>query len=89
MFVKVKKLFNGYASIRSPIIEKCLANGEPLNISYAGQLMTVKLSRDKLFSINPQSFKSRYDGSEYKLYDFKFVANPKSEQLVFDFKKGA
>ena len=80
MRYKVKKLFNGFASIRDHIINKCLDLECDLIIEFEDKEMTVPLSDlDNPFQLHERDFISKYNGTKYELYDFKFVPNNKNQ----------
>ena len=83
MNYKVKKLFNGFASIRDHILKKCVDSENDLIIEFEDKKMTVPLSKLKNpFQLHKKEFISKYDGSKYKLYDFKFIPNDiKQEEM--------
>jgi|TARA_R100000789_G_scaffold1118_1_gene3894 hypothetical protein len=83
MRYKVKKLFNGFASIRDYIIKKCVDSENDLIIEFEDKKMTVPLSKlDNPFQLHEREFVSKYDGSKYKLYDFKFIpSDDKQEEM--------
>ena len=71
--VIVKKLFNGCASIRSYIVEKCIEESRGLIISYNHFIMSVdSKDLDKHFRFHKIEFESKYNNSKYQLIDFKF-----------------
>ena len=83
MTYKVKKLFNGFASVRDHIIKNCITSRINLVIEFEDKKMTVPLSKLKNpFQLHKKEFVSKYDGSKYKLYDFKFIPNDiKQEEM--------
>ena len=83
MRYKVKKLFNGFASIRDHIIDKCLDSECDLIIEFEDKEMTVPLSDlDNPFQLHERKFISKYNGTKYKLYDFKFVPNNNNQEKL-------
>jgi hypothetical protein len=73
MKTKVKKLFNGFASVRDYIIKKCVDKREDLVIEYDGDSMTIPLSTlIRPFQIHKTKFKSKFNKGSYTLYDFKW-----------------
>ena len=81
MNYKVKKLFNGFASIRDHILKKCVDSEDNLIIEFEDKKMTVPLSElDNPFQLHKREFISKYDGSKYKLYDFKFISNDDKQE---------
>jgi hypothetical protein len=62
MRYKVKKLFNGFASIRDHIIDKCLDSECDLIIEFEDKEMTVPLSDlDSPFQLHEREFISKYN----------------------------
>ena len=83
MRYKVKKLFNGFASIRDYIIDKCLDSECDLIVEFEDKEMTVPLSDlDSPFQLHEREFISKYNGTKYKLYDFKFVPNNNNQEKL-------
>ena len=83
MRYKVKKLFNGFASIRDYVIDKCLDSECNLIIEFEDKEMTVPLSDlDSPFQLHEREFISKYNGTKYKLYDFKFVPNNNNQEKL-------
>lgn len=79
MHIKLKKLFNGYGSVRDYLIKMAVANREDLVLEYKDDKMVVPLkvlaNPDK-FQIHKTKFQSKFhDSQTYELYDFKFVPN--------------
>ena len=83
MRYRVKKLFNGFASIRDHIIKKCIDSKNDLTIEFEDKIMTVPLLKlNSPFQLHKREFISKYNGSKYELYDFKFVpSDDKQEKL--------
>tara|TARA_Y100000310_G_scaffold140137_1_gene139519 strand:- start:260 stop:517 length:258 start_codon:yes stop_codon:yes gene_type:complete len=83
MTYKVKKLFNGFASVRDHIIKNCINSRSNLVIGFKDKKMTVPLSKLKdPFQLHKKEFTSKYNGSKYELYDFKFIPdNDKQEEM--------
>jgi hypothetical protein len=73
---EVKRLYKGYASIRSYIIDDCIRDKGVLQISYNGKIMTIDFSKPvelKVLQLHKRKFASKYNGNqEYELYDVKF-----------------
>ena len=73
MRVEVKKLFRGYASVRSYIVEQCIKEKDVLEIVCNQGIMTI-LAEDiekKKKQLFPKKFKSKYNDS-YFIYVFIF-----------------
>ncbi len=75
MIYRTEKLFNGFASVRSTIVELAIKNKEDLKIVHEKEEMTVPLKK----LLNPlQLIKKEFDSKikpneSYLLYDFKWV----------------
>ena len=77
---KAKKLFNGFASVRDYIIKKAIKSKSNLVIEFDGKEMTIPLSElEEPFQMHKREFISKYNGTKYELYDFKFVPNNKNQ----------
>jgi hypothetical protein len=80
--VKVKKLFNGYASVRDYIVAKYIAQKKSLIINYYGKLMTIPYEHLLTASqLHRTKFKSRFNGETYELIDFLFQEDEKERDL--------
>ena len=76
MKIKIKRLWNGIASIRDYQYEKALHEKKPLILECGGKKMTVDL--EKGFNVlGTKKFKSKFTGEEYGLVDFKFIEDEK------------
>jgi len=75
MVVRLKRLFNGLASIRDYKLEKILLWGEDLIFICNGEKMTIKNAdlTSKKFQIIPTAFESKYGSAPYKLIDFRWI----------------
>ena len=85
MYKEVTKLYNGFTSVRSYEVERCLSNREDLVITYKDQVMTI--ANDKILTsyvqLNTKPVKSKYVGFYY-LYDFKFIPDKVYDNSLFD-----
>ena len=74
--VKIKRLFQGLASIRTTTIDICIKKGADLKIIHKDQPMIVSLEKLKApdkFQIHKRIFKSKFNPDQtYELYDFPF-----------------
>lgn len=76
MPVEVKKLYNGFASVRDYIIKEAVKERRDLVINYKQKSMRVPLSRLKSkFQLHKKEFKSKYSDKMYTLYEFRFEAD--------------
>lgn len=81
MLVEVKKLYKGYTSVRSNLVEKCLRLKEPLVINYEGKSMTVPYGKLHVpFQFHRKKMISKYNGEVYELVDFLFVEDKDNAQ---------
>lgn len=72
--VKVRKLYNGCASVRDYIVEMAIVLGKDLEIQYQKRTMTVPLAQCKeKFQFHRYEFTSKYSSMKYMLIDFPFV----------------
>jgi|TARA_Y100000310_G_scaffold87472_1_gene84301 hypothetical protein len=83
---RVKRLHDGYASIRDYIIEA--AKNQKVGITVEFLDMEMFISYEKLkdydFQIHEKKFHSKWGSKTYSLIDFKFEPD-KSDQFNFDF----
>lgn len=76
MEVEVKKLFNGFASVRDYIIDKAVKDRRDITVVYKGKKMRVPLERLKnKWQMHGRKFESKFNDKKYMLYDFKFEAD--------------
>ena len=79
----VKKLFNGFASVRDHIIKKAIKENDDLVIEFEDKEMTVPLSDlENPFQLHKREFISKYNGTKYKLYDFKFIPGDDNQEKL-------
>lgn len=85
MEVEVKKLFNGFASVRDYIIDAAVHDRRDLVIVHKGQKMRVSLDRLKSkWQMHGRQFKSKFNDQTYTLYDFRFEADEDKNQREDD-----
>jgi len=75
MNIKIKRLFNGLASIRDYQLKKAKETKDNIVLNCCGKIMTT--TPDKFFQISSRKFKSKF-GGEYQMFDIKF--KPDEEQ---------
>lgn len=78
-----EKIWHGLASLRDHELERGIKSGGVVFV-YKGKTMTKdaeELKRHK-FQCHAKEFKSKYDNTTYKLYDFKFT--PDEEKITTD-----
>jgi len=84
MRCKVKKLFNGFASVRDHIVKRAIKSNSNLIINYDGENMTIPYSiLTNPFQLHKTKFRSRYNGEEYELYDFQFKPDKEDQESLF------
>ena len=74
--ITLKKLYNGYASIRDYIIKECIQQEKEICVHYKNWKMTLTIKDlENCFQFHNQTFKSKWGTNSYQLYDFKFIPN--------------
>jgi len=69
--VTVKKLYNGFASVRDYLVDDCITSQRDLLIKYNTDKMIVPLEQVKQkFRLHHQSFESKFNNKPYGLIDF-------------------
>jgi hypothetical protein len=69
--VEVTKIWLGKVSVREHIYKKALRKKESLGITHGKEYMFIPYDKLKTAkSYTDQSFKSKYNGKEYRLVDF-------------------
>ena len=85
MRVKVKKVFNGYVSVRDYVVKKCANKREDLLIEHDDKFMKIPFSTlIDPSSLHTKEFISKYDGSKYTLNDFKWNPVDESQLDIWD-----
>lgn len=80
---EVKKLFNGFASLRDYLIKAAVKDRSDIQIHYKNKIMTVPLERLKSkWQMHGKKFESKFNNQSYTLYDFKFVADSEKKELA-------
>ena len=74
-FVVLRKLFNGFASIRNLTIEYCKKNKLNLVVIYNNKRMTIPYKKlvSHEFSLHKKRIRSKFEDKAYYLIDFKFI----------------
>ena len=82
MEIELRKLFNGFASIRDYVVRGCIKRQEELIIWYNGEKMTVspKLMSMK-FQLHKKLIKSKFSGQVYELVDFMFISDDRRKEI--------
>jgi hypothetical protein len=84
---RVKKIWNGFVSVRDYVVEDCVKNNLDLVILLDNQSMTIKCSDlSNPLNIIKREFISKFDGRPYKLYDFRWVPDniPNQIKLIME-----
>ena len=82
MQIEVKKVFNGFVSVRDYVVKKCGNRREDLLIEHDGEFMKVPFARlIDPDSLHTKEFTSKFDGSKYVLNDFKWEPAKDESQL--------
>ena len=77
--VKIKRLYKGFASVRSYIVQDCIDNKKSLQLICGTETMTIPHENlSKFLQLNKQSFESIYSNIHYKLYDYFFKPDRKN-----------
>lgn len=72
--IRVRKLYNGCASIRDYNVMECIEDGKKMVINYKHFTMTVPHNKlNDFFQFHDKKFSSRFDKKKYKLKDIKFI----------------
>jgi len=83
--IKIKRLWNGCASIRDYVINKAIAKNETLLVVVEGFPGCMILEPDDLmqksFAVLNTSFKSKFGDKKYKLIDFPWKPSKTPEGL--------
>lgn len=68
----IKKLFKGYASVRSIIVNKCIKNNEKLRLKYKDEEKILSVDDlKKGVQFHKKTFQSKFNPNEtYELIDF-------------------
>ena len=72
---QIKRLYRNHASVRSNVIESCIKANEPLTLTYKDKKMTLSVEdlKDYKQVFTKNVFRSKFDGSLYKLFDYRFI----------------
>ncbi len=85
--IPIRRLFNGLASVRDYVIEKCYKEGKDIVFVLNNEKMTIpnKELKSKSFQLSDKTFTSRYGSEPYRLIDYKFEADKETNQeSLFD-----
>ena len=81
MRARINRLFHGYASIRSYIVDRAIRNKENLVIQYDNKQMTVVWQDlDKGFK-NTDVFRSKHNNMTYTLVDYDWAEDNRQQEL--------
>jgi len=72
MIINVKKIWNGWASVRSPIVHKLMDDRDDLIVNHNGKRMTITFDEleKSLHQVHKSKFWSKIDRKYYELFDF-------------------
>lgn len=73
--IKLKRLYNGIASTRDYVWQKCLDNKMGIDFECNGAHMKIPYEELKMADVEKTRHKSKYDGREYSLVNFKWRTN--------------
>lgn len=81
MNIKIKKLWNGLASVRDYEVKDALLNNRPIKLIYQGKTMTLDKNRlEHGLTTVKRTFKSKFDENfEYSLIDFRWKDDDESK----------
>lgn len=83
--VKINRLFHGFASVKSLIVEKAMKEGRGLKIYCGDDVMTVEYKNLGKHHKNNLYIKSKYNISQtYDLWDYDFKPDKREKQITFD-----
>ena len=86
MRIKLRKLWNGLASVRDYVVRDCInGQAEGLILEYDGEVMTIKHEelRQRMFQAHHRKNRSRFNPAQsYELIDFKFIPDAKRQELL-------
>ncbi len=82
--ITIKRLFNGLASVRDYVIDRCYKEGKDIIFVLDNEKMTVlhKELKSKSFQLSEKTFISKFNGKPYTLIDFKFKPDKELNQEV-------
>jgi|TARA_R110000824_G_scaffold43979_3_gene128350 hypothetical protein len=73
MLIKTKTLWNGFASVSTILIDRCVKKKENMEIQYGDSIMVLPLDRlNEPDWVHKKSYKDKFKNRKYKLYNFKF-----------------
>jgi hypothetical protein len=76
--VKIKRLYKGFASVRSYVVQKCIDEKESIQIICGEDKMTISWEDlHKFRQLNKRLFESMYANMRYTLCDYYFKADKK------------
>lgn len=83
--VPIKRLYHGFASVRSTQLEKAKREGKGLQILYQGKQMTISHDDLERGVKNKEVFKSKHNYFEtYSLVDFDWHEDLTIQQPLFE-----
>jgi hypothetical protein len=85
--IPIRRLFNGLASVRDYVIEKCYREGKDIIFVLNNEKMTIPNEElnSRSFQLSEKKFISKFNGKPYTLIDFKFKPDKETNQeSMFD-----
>ena len=83
---KVKKLYQGFASLRDYLVHNCLNKKIGIIIEYDSKIMTIPYGKLKTFQLHTHMFQSKFNNICYGLIDFKFIPDNTNDSQMELFK---
>ena len=82
--IPIRRLFNGIASVRDYVIDRCYKEGKDIIFVLGNEKMTVlhKELKSKSFQLSGKTFISKFNGKPYALIYFKFKPDKELNQEV-------
>lgn len=82
--VPIKRLYHGFASVRSNQVDKAKQEGKGIQILYQGKVMTISHNDLERGVRNKEVFKSKHNYFQtYSLVDFDFKQDLEVQQSLF------
>ena len=73
--IKLKRLYNGLASLRSYVVDNAIKYNEPVTIECNGAKMTLTPEQLAKGSRNTEVIHSKFNNVRYTLVDYKWTPN--------------
>jgi len=79
--IPINRLFHGFASVRSHIVEKAMQEGRGLKIVWNKKIMLIEASEVCKGYHNKEEFRSIHNEEYYHLVDYDFKGKKEPEQM--------